>query len=52
MVCGVRILVIEEIVVVVTGFSTTRETWFSRKPHLPEAQKGFLVDDEQVQTKG
>jgi hypothetical protein len=36
----------------VTGLSTIGERWFSRKSHLPEAHKGFLVDDEQVQTKG
>jgi hypothetical protein len=48
----VWILVTEETVAVVTGFPTIGERWFSRKAHLPEAQKGFLVDDEKVQTKG
>jgi hypothetical protein len=52
MVHGVRIPVTEETVAVVTGLSTTGTRWFSRKAHLPEAQKGFLMDDEQVQTKG
>jgi hypothetical protein len=52
MVQGVRILVAEETVAVVTGLLTTGKRWFSRKAHLPEAQKGFCVDDEQVQTKG
>jgi hypothetical protein len=52
MVHGVRIPVTEETMVVVTGLSTTRKRWFSIKTHLPEAQKGFLMDDEEVQTKG
>ena len=37
MVHRVRILVTEETLAVVTGLSTTRERWFSRKAHLPEA---------------
>jgi hypothetical protein len=48
MVHGVRILVTEEIVAAMIGLSTIGERWFSRKEHLPEANKGFLVDDEQV----
>jgi hypothetical protein len=52
MVHGVRIPVMEETVAAVTGFPTTRTRWFSRKAHLSEADKGFLVDDEKVQTKG
>jgi hypothetical protein len=52
MVHRVRIPVTEETVAAVTGLPTTGERWFSRKAHLPKAQKGFLVDDEQVLIKG
>jgi hypothetical protein len=52
MVHGVRIPMTEEMVATVTGFLTTGERWFSRKAHLPEAHKGFLMDDEHVQIKG
>jgi hypothetical protein len=48
MVHEVRIAVTKEIVAIVKGLSTTGERWFSRKAHLPDAQKGFLMDDEKV----
>jgi hypothetical protein len=51
MVHGVRIPMTEETVAAMIGFPTTGTRWFIRKAHLPEAQKGFLMDDEQVQTK-
>jgi hypothetical protein len=52
MVNGVRIPVIEASIVVVTGLPRTGDRWFNRKTHLPDSQKGFLVNTEQVQTKG
>jgi hypothetical protein len=52
MVNGVRIPVSEESIVVVTRFPTIGDRWFNRKTHLLYAQKGFLIDNEQVQTKG
>jgi hypothetical protein len=52
MVQRVRIAVTKETVAAVIGLSTTGERWFSRKTHLPEEHKGFLMDDEHVQTKG
>ena len=47
-----RIPVTEETLATVTVLSTTETRWFIRKSHLPKEQKGFLMDDEQVQTKG
>jgi hypothetical protein len=52
MVHGVRIPVTEERMAIVTRFPTTGETWFKRKAHILDTQKGFLVDNEQVHTKG
>jgi hypothetical protein len=52
MVNGVRIPVSEESIVAVTGLPRTGDRWFNRKTHLLDAQKGFLVNTEQVQTKG
>jgi len=52
MVNGARIPVSEESIAVVTGLPRTRDRWFNRKTQLPNAQKGFLVNTEQVQTKG
>jgi hypothetical protein len=36
----------------VTGFPTIRDRWFNRKTHLLDAHKGFLLNNEKVQTKG
>jgi hypothetical protein len=52
MVNGVRIPVTEASIVAVTGLPRTGDRWFNRKTHLPDAQKGFLVNTERVQTKG
>jgi hypothetical protein len=52
MVHRVRIPMIEETMAAVTGLLTIGKRWFNRKDHLPKAHKGFLVDSEQVQTKG
>jgi hypothetical protein len=52
MVYGVRIPVTEESIAVVIGLSTTGVKWFNRKAHLPDAQKGFLMGNERVKTKG
>ena len=52
MVNGVRIPVSEESIVVVTGLPTTGDRWFNRKNHLSNAQKYFLVNNEQIRTKG
>jgi hypothetical protein len=52
MVNGVRILVSEESIASVTGLPRIGDRWFNRKTHLSDAQKGFLVNTEQVQTKG
>ena len=48
MVHGVRIPVMEETIVAVIGLLTTETRWFIRKEHLPEAQKGFFMDNEKV----
>jgi hypothetical protein len=52
MVNGERISVTEASIVVVTGFPRMGDRWFHRKTHLLDAQKGFLINTEQVQTKG
>jgi hypothetical protein len=52
MVNGVRIPVSEESIVAVTGLPTTGDRWFNRKIHLLDAQKDFLVNNEQIRTKG
>ena len=52
MVNGVRIPVSEESIVAVIGLPRTRDRWFNRKTHLSDALKGFLIDIEQVHTKG
>jgi hypothetical protein len=52
MVNGVRIPVSEESIVAITGFPTTRDQWFNRKTHLLDAHKAFLIENEQIQTKG
>jgi hypothetical protein len=52
MVNGVRIPVTEASIVAVTGLPRTGDRWFNRKTHLPDAQKGFLINTERVQTKG
>ena len=52
MVNGVRIPSSEARIVVVTGLPRTGDRWFNIKTHLLDAQKGFLVNTEQVQTKG
>jgi hypothetical protein len=52
MVNGVRIPVSEESIVVVTGLPTTGDRWLNRKNHLSNAQKYFLVNNEQIRTKG
>jgi hypothetical protein len=52
MVNGVRILVSEESIASVTGLPRIGDRWFNRKTHLSDAQKGFLVNTDQVQNKG
>jgi len=52
MVNGVRILVSEESIAAVTGLPTTWDRWFNIKSHLLDAQKAFLVNNEQIRTKG
>jgi hypothetical protein len=52
MVNGVRILVSEARIVAITGLQRTTDRWFNRKTHLSNAHKGFLVNNEQVHTKG
>ena len=48
----VRILVTKETLAIVSGLVTTGERWFTKKSHLPDADKGFLMDDEKFHTKG
>jgi hypothetical protein len=45
---GVRIPVIEGSIVAVTGLPRIGDRWFNRKTHLPDAQKGFIVNTERV----
>jgi hypothetical protein len=52
MVNGVRISVSEERIAAVVGFPRTGDQWFNKKTHLLDAHKGFLINNEQVQTKG
>jgi len=52
MVNGVRIPVSDESIVAITGLPTTGDRWFNKKPHLSDAQKSFLIDNEQIRTKG
>jgi len=52
MVNGARIPVTEASIVVVIGLPRMGDRWFNRKTHLLDAQKGFLVNTERVQTKG
>jgi len=52
MVNGAKIPVTEASIVVVIGLPRMGDRWFNRKTHLPDAHKGFLVNTEQVQTKG
>ena len=52
MVNGVRIPVSEERISTVIGFPRTGDRWFNIKTHLLDAQKAFLIDNEQIQTKG
>jgi hypothetical protein len=49
---GVRIPILEEIIVVFIGLPTTRDRWFNQKTHLSNAQKDFLINNEKIQTKG
>ena len=52
MVNGVRIPVKKASIAAVMGLPRTGDRWFNRKTHLLDAQKGFLVNTKQVQTKG
>ena len=52
MVHEVWIPVIEESIVAMTGWPTTRAKWFNMKAHLPDAHRGFIMGNEQVQMKG
>jgi hypothetical protein len=52
MVNGVRILVSEESIFVVTGLSTTGDRWFNKKTHISNEQKAFLFENDKIRTKG
>ena len=52
MVNGVRIPITKESITSVTGLPRIGDQCFNRITHIPDAQKGFLVNTEQVQNKG
>jgi hypothetical protein len=44
---AVRIPVTKASIVAVIGLPRIGDRWFNRKTHLPDAQKGFLINNEQ-----